>query len=144
MSLMKFKIDAKSDGGMKTVVNAGKFKIIVDEPESMGGSNEGATPVELVLAALAGCYSVVGNFAARELGFELRGMKTEINGSLNPARFAGKSYEDRAGFKNIDIEVYPDADVDKETLEKWIGMIENRCPVTDNLTNTTPLKITLG
>ena len=68
----------------------------------------------------------------------------EIKGSINPARFAGKSYDDRAGFKNIDIKIIPDAKTDRKTLEKWVSMIENRCPVTDNLTNTTPLNITLA
>jgi len=144
MNLMNFKVNAVSEGGMKTVVNAGKFKIIVDEPESMGGTNEGTSPVELILAALAGCYTVVGNLAARELGFELRGIQTEIEGSLNPARFAGQSYDERAGFQNINIKVKPDSNADTETLEKWIGMIENRCPVTDNLTNRTPLNVSLG
>ncbi len=143
MNLMEFKVDAKSDGGMKTIVNARNFEIIVDEPKNLGGKNEGANPLELVLASLAGCYTVVGNFAAKELGFELKGIHTEINGNMNPARFAGKSYDDRAGFKNIEIKITPDADVDRETLEKWVNMIENRCPVTDNLTNTTPINISL-
>jgi len=141
---MKFKINAKSDGGMKTVVTARKFKMVIDEPENLGGTNEGANPVELVLGALAGCYTVVGNLVAKELGFELKGMQMEIDGELNPARFAGKSYDERAGFQGINIKVKPDTNADSKTLEKWISMIENRCPVSDNLTNTTPLKVSLG
>ncbi len=141
MKLMKFKIDAKSEGTMKTVVKARKFELILDEPEQLGGKDEGANPLEFVLASLAGCYTVVGKLAARELGFELRGMKMEIEGSLNPGRFSGQSYDDRAGFKEINIKMNVDADADHETLKKWIGIIENRCPVTDNLTNTTPIKI---
>jgi len=140
---MKFKINAKSDGGMKTEVRARNFNIIVDEPESMGGKDEGATPLELVLASLAGCYTVVGNFAARELEFELRGLDIEIEGEMNPARFAGKSREERAGFQSININIKVDSDADSETLKKWIGIIEDRCPVTDNLTNKTPLNIAL-
>ena len=143
MNLMKFKIDAVSHGGMKTEVDTGKFKIIVDEPKTMGGSDEGVTPVELILAALAGCYTVVGNMAARELGFELRGINTKIEGSLNPARFAGKSYDDRAGFKDVQVKIKTDTDADEQTLKKWIEMVENRCPVTDNLTNKTPISITM-
>ncbi len=143
MNLMKFKIDAISHGGMKTEVDTGKFKIIVDEPKNIGGSDEGASPVELILAGLAGCYTVVGNMVARELGFELRGINAQIEGTLNPARFAGKSYDDRAGFKDIQIKIKVDTDADEQTLKKWIEMVENRCPVTDNLTNKTPISITL-
>ena len=144
MSLMNFKIEANSLGGMKTVVNARNFNIIVDEPKNLGGTDEGATPLELILASLAGCYTVVGNFAARELGFELKGMSTEIEGNMNPGRFAGRSFDERAGFQEINIRISPDADTDRETLIKWLGMIESRCPVTDNLTNKTPLNISLA
>jgi len=143
MSLMNFKIEANSKGGMKTEVTARNFNIIVDEPKNIGGMNEGATPLELILASLAGCYTIVGNFAARELGFELKGMSTEIEGSMNPGRFAGKSFDERAGFQEINIRINPDADADRETLIKWLDMVENRCPVTDNLTNETPLNISL-
>ena len=97
----------------------------------------------MVLASLAGCYTVVGNFAARELGFTLEGLDIEIEGDMNPSRFAGKSREERAGFQGIDIKMNPKADADSETLEKWVGLIEDRCPVTDNLTNKTPLNISL-
>ena len=144
MDLMKFTISAESNGGMKTTVKARGFDLIVDEPENLGGTDEGATPLELILAALAGCYTVVGNFAAKELGFNLKGLKIEVEGSMNPARFAGKDFSDRAGFQSIDIRLTPDAQADAETLQKWITMIEDRCPVTDNLTNPTELNISLA
>lgn len=143
MKLMNFKINAKSEGTMKTVVRARQFELILDEPEHLGGKDEGANPLEFVLASLAGCYTVVGSFAAKELGFELREMNMEIEGTLNPGRFSGQSYDDRAGFKEITIRLKVDADADAENLKKWIGIIEDRCPVTDNLTNKTPLKISV-
>ncbi|MBN2882855.1 MAG: OsmC family protein [Clostridia bacterium] len=141
---MKFKINAKSNGNMKTEVKARNFNIIVDEPESLGGSNEGATPTELVLASLAGCYTVVGNVVAREMGFNLKGLDIEIEGEMNPARFAGKSRDERAGFQSIDIIIKADSDADSKTLKEWVASIEDRCPVTDNLTNETPLNIRLS
>ncbi len=140
---MKFKINAKSNGTMKTEVKARKFTILIDEPESFGGKDEGATPTELVLASLAGCYTVVGNVVAKEMGFNLRGLDIEIEGEMNPARFAGKSTDERAGFQKIDISIKVDSDADSRIIEKWLRLVEDRCPVTDNLTNNTPLQITL-
>ncbi len=138
---MKFAIKAKSEGTMKTVVKAGKFELVVDEPENMGGRDEGANPLEFILAALAGCYTVVGKIVAAEMGFKLNGMDMDIEGDMNPARFAGKSFENRAGFKNISVVIKADAHIDDETRDKWIKAIEDRCPVTDNLTSTTPIDI---
>ena len=64
-----------------------------------------------------------------------------LSGDLNPARLFGLSYDDRAGYKQIVVRIKPDCDADPETLEKWAKAIENRCPVSDNLQNTTPVKI---
>jgi len=38
----------------------------------------------------------------------------------------------------------PETDADKETLDKWVKVIEDRCPVSDNISNLTPLHIVLG
>ena len=60
---------------------------------------------------------------------------------MNPARLFGKSYEDRAGYKEITAEMKVDADVDEETLKKWVEAVEDRCPVSDNLGNSTPVRV---
>ena len=77
------------------------------------------------------------------MGFELRGMDIQLEGDLNPARFMGKSKEQRAGYKEIRVKITPDSDADEATLEKWLGIVEDRCPVSDTLVNPTPVKISL-
>ena len=37
----------------------------------------------------------------------------------------------------------PETDADEATLKTWIEKVENRCPVSDNLANATPVNITL-
>ena len=41
-------------GGFRTDVRSGRHALIVDEPRSVGGSNLGPTPYDLLSAALAG------------------------------------------------------------------------------------------
>lgn len=139
-----FKISAHSASPAKTIVKARNFQIIVDEPASLGGSNEGPNPVEYVLASLAGCLNVMGHVVAGEMGFELRGVKIDISGDLNPDRLFGKSFDERAGYKNIEVKMTPDCDTDKDTLEKWIETVDERCPVSDNLSNATPIQFKLA
>jgi uncharacterized OsmC-like protein len=143
--MMDIKIRAKahSENPTKTVVEAGRFKIIVDEPKNQGGTDDGPTPVDYLLAGLAGCINVVGHVIAKEMGFELRGMDIQLEGDLNPARFMGKSKEQRAGYKEIRVKITPDSDADEATLEKWLEIVEDRCPVSDTLVNPTPVKISL-
>ena len=141
MSDLKFSIKGTSENPTKFVAEARNFKIIVDEPPTLGGTDHGANPVEYLLASYAGCLNVMGHLIAGELGFKLDKLEIEINGDLNPERLFGSSFNDRAGFKKINITLKPYGDATPELLDKWVQAIENRCPVNDNLQNLTPVDI---
>ncbi len=138
-----FKVTAQSENPTKTKVKARNFELIIDEPANLGGTNEGANPVEFVTAALAGCLNVAGNMIAKEMGFEIRDLSFEIEGDLDPAAFMGKTDKVRPGYKEIRVNVKMDTDADAETLKKWLQKVESRCPVSDNLANETPVKFNL-
>jgi uncharacterized OsmC-like protein len=144
MADLKFRIQAQRASAAKTIVKARNFEIIVDEPEELGGTNTAANPVEYVLAAFAGCLNVMGHLIANEMGFELKDLKIDISGDLNPAKLFGKSDEDRAGYKNIVVKMIPTCNADKVTLKKWLHAVESRCPVSDNIQNITPVAVELG
>ena len=143
MADAKFSITAVSENATKTTVKARNFSMVIDEPPSLGGKDEGANPVEFVLAALAGCLNVMGNVLANEMGIKLNSYKINISGSLDPNFLFGKTTEGRAGYKEVVAELDVDSDADAETLAKWVEAVESRCPVSDNLANSTPLKVVL-
>lgn len=143
MNDMKVRVNAQSESATKTVIKARKFQFVVDEPAELGGTNEGPNPVEYILGAFAGCLSVMAHLIAKEMNIELRSLKLDISGLLNPARLFGKSFDERAGFKEISVVIKADTDADKATLQKWIEAIEDRCPVSDNLQHVTPVNIAL-
>ncbi len=143
MPTLKFRVRGKSETATKLVVKARKFEIVIDEPEDLGGNNDAANPVEYLLAAFAGCINVMGHLIAKEMDFELRNLKIDVSGALDPARLFGQSMENRAGYQKIDVVLKPDCDADEETLKKWAEAIENRCPVSDNLSHTTPIAISI-
>jgi uncharacterized OsmC-like protein len=144
MADIKFKAKSKSENKTKTVVQTKGFTMIIDEPKALGGTNDGANPLEYLLAALSGCLSVVSHIVAKELGFELKGLEIELEGDLNPAKYLGMSDAERTGFKEVRVSIKPDSTADAATLEKWVKIVESRCPVSDNITNATPVKITLA
>jgi len=144
MPLAKFSVTSKSENPTKVVAETRTgFKIIVDEPKNQGGTDDGPSPVEYVLAALSGCLNVVGHLVAGEMGIEMKGIEFEISGKLDPAKFMGQSEEKRAGYQEINVSVKPDCNADEKTLKKWIKAVESRCPVSDNLANETPVNISL-
>lgn len=143
MSDLKFRVKAHSENPTKTIVKARGFEIVIDEPADLGGTNEGANPVEYILAAFCGCINVMAHVIAKEMNIELRSVKIKMAGELNPNRLFGTSYNDRAGYKGIQVAIEPDCDATEEELAKWLEAIEDRCPVSDNLRNITPVELKL-
>ncbi len=143
MGDIRFRVKAHSENATKTVVKARNFSIVVDEPVDLGGTDSAANPVEYVLAAFAGCLNVMSHLVAKEMNFELRGVEIELSGDINPARLFGMSLDERAGYKSITVRIKPDCDAPDDILKKWLEAIESRCPVSDNISNATPVKIEL-
>lgn len=143
MSDLIFSVKGESTSPAQFVAKTRGFKLVIDEPEDLGGSNEDANPVEYILAGLAGCLNVVGHLVAKELGFTIRNLKIEVSGSVNPDRLFGTSKAERAGFKEINLTLIPETDASIETLAQWLRIVEDRCPVKDNLANETPVKVSV-
>ncbi len=143
MSDLKFRVKAYSENPTKTVVKARGFEIIIDEPADLGGTNEGANPVEYILAAFCGCINVMAHVIAKEMNIYLRSVKIKMSGVLYPNRLFGTSFDERAGYKGIDVAIEPDCDATQEELSEWLKAIEDRCPVSDNLKNITPVNLML-
>lgn len=143
MSDLNFYVKGVSETPTKFIAEARNFQIIVDEPPTLGGADHGPNPVEYLLASYAGCLNVMGHLIAQELGFSIDKLEIEVSGNLNPARLFGTSFTERAGFKQIEIKLKPQTNADRTLLEKWLEEVENRCPVNDNLSQPTPIAITL-
>ncbi len=143
MSDTTFRIHASSESPARMRVSARSFTLVLDEPKQLGGTDQGPNPVEYVLAALAGCLNVTGHLVAREMGFTLRGLEVDAEGTLNPDRLLNRPTQDRAGFKAIRVTLQVEAETDNATLERWREAIEQRCPVSDNLGAATPVEVRL-
>ena len=141
MSDLRFSVAGENSSATQFIGKTRQFTLVVDEPEALGGTDEDANPVEYILAGFAGCANVIGHVVAKELGFTIRKLKIEVSGELNPNRFLGASYNERAGFKSISLNLIPDTDASIEILTKWLQIVEERCPVKDNLQNLTPVKV---
>ena len=140
---VKVHISGESESSTKMNLRAGKFKMIIDEPANMGGTDEGPSPVQMLLTALAGCLNVTGFHVAKERGLNLEKMKISIEGDMNPCTFMGCSFEERAGFQDIIVKIKPtfkDA-MEESVIEDWVKETEARCPVTDNIKDGTKILV---
>jgi len=140
-NLLNFSTNGSSHSATKFVSNSRTFNFIVDEPPALGGTDHGANPVEYLLAGFAGCLNVVAHIVAKEQGIDLKSLKINVEGDINPARLLGLSNDERAGFQSIRISLIPETEATPEALLHWLETVESRCPVRDNLANITPLEI---
>ncbi len=136
---LNFKINGKKIGETKYQGYARNFELIVDEPEMLGGEDSAANPVEYLLAGYAGCLNVVFGIVAKELNIEIKSLKINIDGDINPERFLGISNEERAGFKSLHVDIHLETNSDKATEQQLIQEVKGRCPINDNLSNPTPI-----
>ncbi len=135
-------VHAKSETPSRLNIQSGKFNMIIDEPENMGGTNMGPSPVQVLLMSLAGCLNITGHEVARQKGMKLNGMKIDIKGSMNPCNFMGCSFDERAGFQQINVSIKADfEDADKTEIDNWLKETEARCPVTDNIKEGTNISV---
>jgi putative redox protein len=82
-------VRARWDGGMRAVVQAGDFELIVDEPESVeGGTGSGPQPTELLLASVASCFALALAYSARKRDVELADLHVDATGTYDGPRFS--------------------------------------------------------
>ncbi|KTG31007.1 OsmC family protein [Haloferax profundi] len=139
--ILTFDISAQAESHTKTRISTRDFEFVVDEPATLGGTDVGPNPVEYLLGALAGCMNVTAHQVAREMDLDVRDLEINIAGDLDPAKFMGMSDEHRAGYEEIRVDISADVDASDETIQTWLSTVEERCPVSDNLTNGTPLAL---
>ncbi len=144
MSDLIFSVEGNAESQTRITAKARQFSIVIDEPPTLGGHDLGANPVEYLLASYAGCVNVVAYLIASELSIKLDKLTIKVDGNINPNRLFGKSFDERAGFKQINLSLNPVTDATPELLNKWLTEIKNRCPINDNLLNPTPVSLQLS
>lgn len=132
-------IAARSDSATKTRVSVRDFEFIVDQPENFGGENDGPTPVEYFLGAWAACMSGTCKLVAAEHEIDIQALSFDVASDIDTAKLMGQESTNRCGLQGIEAEIEIDCDADEKAIKAMIDETVTRCPVTDNVTNETPL-----
>ncbi|MDQ0215275.1 putative OsmC-like protein [Oikeobacillus pervagus] len=116
-----------------SVANMNGKEVLIDEPKHLGGTDQGANPVEYVLSALGGCINVLVVSFAKLHDVEVKGVEVKIEGDLDPDGFLGKNPNVRAGYQEIRYQIYIDSPSSQENIQSLIEHVEKSCPVKDTL-----------
>ncbi len=134
--LTTFKATAvKTAEGLQVNTDSRGFKLVLDEPTEMGGTNTGMNPVEATLCALGACQSIVAAAFAQAQEFAFEEMHIELEGDLDSDGFTGVNPNVRNGFSEIRFTMHFKTSETQEKAEAFADFIESRCPVGDMLAN---------
>lgn len=130
-----------ADGFVQEIV-AGRHQLRSDEPVSVGGTDTGATPYDLLLAALGSCTSMTVGMYARHKQWPLTRVTVRLSHSRVHARDCAVCDTEKAMLTVIDRNVEFEGWLSDEQRERLLA-IANRCPVHLTLTSKIDVRTTL-
>jgi len=122
-----------SGKGLQVEAEARGFKVTMDEPKKLGGTNTGMNPVEMLLVSLGGCVAICAAAFAKSCQIELKDCSVDLEGDLDPAGFLGLDPEAKRGFSEIRCKLNIDSESPQENIDNLKALIADRCPVSDTL-----------
>jgi uncharacterized OsmC-like protein len=125
-------------------VHATDTVVDADHPAVLVGRDNGPTPAELLLNALASCLMAgLGNIAAAR-GVELRGVRCDVEGDIDLRGILGIDETVRNGFSAIRVRFTVDGDAEAERLASLVTQSVRRSAVYDVLTHGTAVSVHVG
>jgi uncharacterized OsmC-like protein len=121
--------------------HVGEYSYDADHPPVLCGDDEGPTPVEFLLHALAACLTAgIANVAAARR-INLTEVESRVEGDIDLQGLLGISGEVRNGYERIRIRFKIRGDAGAEDLRKVIEQSRARSAVFDVLSNGTAVEI---
>ncbi|HEX2139511.1 MAG TPA: OsmC family protein [Woeseiaceae bacterium] len=121
-----------------------EFRFDSDHPELFASEDKGATPVEIVLAGLAGCLTAGIASVAQNRNIQLRSVKATLEAGMDLQGILGIDSDVRNGFDGIKVHYEIDADASKEDIAALVAQSQKRSAVFDVITNPTDVTVTVA
>jgi uncharacterized OsmC-like protein len=117
------------------------FRYDADHPAVLVGSNQGPTPVEFLLHAIASCLTAgLANIAAAR-GITLHRVSSTVEGDIDLLGVLGLSDAVRKGYRQIRVHFEIVGDASPEQLVALVKQSRSRSAVYDVLVNGTDVQI---
>ena len=119
------------------------FVLDTDHPELFAAEDNGVTPVEMVLAGLAGCLTGGVASVAQNRGIQLRKVVCTVTASQDLQGILGIDPDVRNGFSGIEVSYEIEADAPRADIEAVVAQSQKRSAVYDTVTNPTNVSVTV-
>lgn len=143
-SKLVFKTSSNLGGRFRSDVSIRDHALTIDEPTTIGGSDMGPSPVEVVLAALGSCQEITYRAYATAMGIKLDKVSVEMEGDIDFRGFFAVDDTVRPGYENIRAVVKITSDASAEQLQQLREVVNAHCPVLDMLMNPVPVSLDIA
>jgi uncharacterized OsmC-like protein len=128
--------------GFAQEIAVGRHRLAADEPEAVGGTDNGPTPYDLLVAALGACTSMTVSLYARRKQWPLEAVTVTLRHSKVHAVDCADCETKDGMLDRIDVEVELRGALDEEQRRRLLD-IANRCPVHKTLTSEIDIRTRL-
>ena len=130
-------------GAFRTELNVAGHALIADEPQGVGGADEGPSPYELLSAALASCTSMTLMMYARHKGLPLETVSVRVRHDRIHARDCEDCETAVGRIDEFQRELRIEGELSDEQRQRMVE-IADRCPVHRTLMGEIKVRTTLA
>ena len=116
----------------RTEITIGEHTLIADEPAGSGGANEGPSPYDFLLAAIASCTTMTMRMYAARKGWPLEDAVVRLRNERPHAADCADCDTKRVGIRRLEREIDLHGDLTDEQRARLLE-IADRCPVKQTL-----------
>lgn len=114
--------------GLRAVTRARTHELVADEPRALGGTDEGPTPYEQLLAAIGGCMAITLRLYADRKGWPLAGVRVALRTARVHAADCASCETAPLTEHRIEQRVELDGPLD-DAQRRRLLLIADRCPL---------------
>lgn len=126
--IVEQKLEGACETHARTRVASGDVAIIIDEPRERGGTGQGLTPTQTLMASLVACTNVISHKIAHAMGVRLEDMSIDIASTFD-RRGVTLQEEVERPFKDMRMTIRARTDATPEQMEKVKTDLRKFCAV---------------
>lgn len=112
----------------RTRVRARDVEAVIDEPAARGGTNQGLTPTEALMASLIGCTNVITQRLAHREGVKVQNLGIALQAKFD-RRGAALEEQVETPFSDIVMDIRVKTDASREQMARIQADLPRYCPV---------------
>ena len=133
-TVVTMKLDGQCPSHSRTDVSVRDVNVTIDEPEARGGTNQGLSPTETMMASLIGCTNVITHKVAEMHGVEIEAMQVRAEVQFD-RRGVTLQEEIEVPFPEVKLTIDLKTGADDDLVERVKVDLSRFCPVSKVIRN---------